>query len=205
MERRPAAACDKKKGVAFVEILVSIVIIASLFGLFFTAQKNFSRKSQVRSAWRFFKSLNRKLYTSSRIRSQIYRLVIQIDPKGPEQVFVEKKLAPSAPPAPSPDDIASETEKKPEEKFVPDTSFVKSKTITPLLSLTLAEGAFWPEGRTEGRVFIYYYPQGPGEEAALHFKREDLGNEWTLYFPPFQRELRIFQRNIPLQQLKEGI
>ena len=177
-------------------VLVFLTVIFSLVG-----RKMFSTGSRVTDSFRFFSVLNRRLYTSAKLHGKIYRLVIKVDKKQPEEVWVEKKLR-----NPKPSSQREEKAKnKKDNMFQKDTSFLKDpRKITPILSISSVESPYWKEEKTEGLVYLYYYPKGPGPEAAIHFKRQSKGGEWTLYFPPLKRELRLIKGNRTLQDIKKG-
>ena len=187
-----------KKGFTLIEIMVALVLLTVTFS--FVGLKMFSAGSQIKDSFRFFSSLNRRLYTSARLQKQVYRLVIEINNKAPEKVWVEKKIeSPTL-------KLQREIDEEEKVTFQKDSSILSTpRKISPLLALLFIESTYWEEEKKEGRVYIYYYPRGPGPEVAIHFKKPNSRHEWTLYFPPLQRELRLIKGHVRLQDIKEGL
>ena len=184
-----------KKGFTLMEVVVVLVLLTVIFS--FVGRRMFSAGGQIKNSLRFFSSLNRRLYTSARLQRQVYRLVIKIDNKAPEEVWVEKKKELSGPPL-------KETDGEEEEPvFQKEPSILRSpRKISPLLAIFAVESTYWEEEKREGLVYIYYYPKGPGPEVAIHFKKPDSPHEWTLYFPPLHRELKLIKGYVSLQDIK---
>lgn len=190
---------QKKAGFTLIETAIVLVFLTVIFSL--VGRKMFSTGSRITASFQFFSVLNRRLYTSAKLHGKIYRMVIKVDKKQPEEVWVERKLRLPK----SSVQQEAKTEDKKDQLFQKDTSFLKdSRKITPILSISSVESPYWKEKKTEGLVYLYYYPKGPGPEVAIHFKRQKRGGEWTLYFPPLQRELRLITGNKTLQDIKTG-
>ena len=180
--------------------MIELAVVIALLAVFFALAGNrvFRGESRTDASFRFLAVLNRRLALSSKHRAELRRLTFQINADGPEEVWVEKissnKLEKSA---------DSKEQDKP--LFVKDLSFLKEpKKLSSVLSLSSAEFPHQKEAQTEGRVFVYYHPKGPGPEAAFHFKSLSGRSEWTLYFPPIQRELRLVKGHVSLKDLQEG-
>ena len=191
------------KGFTLVEIMTVLALLVLIFSL--VERKMFSKGSRITDSFRFLAVLNRRLYTSAKLHNEVYRLVILLNNKKPEEVWVEKKLSEA-----KKHDATEENEpllqKESSREYEKDPSFLKEpRKLTPLLSITSVESPYWKEIKTEGRVYLYYYPKGPGPEAAVHFKRQDNRAQWTLYFPPLQRELKLLKNTVSLQDIKAGI
>ena len=190
-----------KKGFTLIEIVIVLGLVVVIFGL--VGRKMFSAGGQITDSFRFLSTLNRRLYTSARLHQETYRLVIKLDEKKPEEVWVEKKLKKPQLSQETADEEKENLKEDEVKDFVKDPSFLeKPRKITPLLSIPLVENSHWQEGQTEGLVYVYYFPKGPGPEIAIHFKRPDNQKEWTLYFPPLQRELRLIKKNLSLKDIK---
>ena len=156
------------KAFSLIEILVVLFIIAFMFAF---AAQTFSRKGQ-KVAHTFDKliRLNRRMVMLSKFSNNSYRLVIQLNNEGPEQYWVERRQVDQIHTDLS-DTLGEQNEgqkeEEPEEKlkhdFVLDDSFYSEpEVIPPFLSITKVESSIWEEDRTEGLVYIYYYPKGPG-------------------------------------------
>ena len=191
-----------KKGFTLIETLVVIALIAVIFS--FMGKNMLLKGSRITDTFRFFSVLNRRLYTAAKLHREVYRLVIKIDDKKPEEVWVEKKLKDSE--LLQVKEQEKSNSKESVKEYEKDPSFLKKpRKIFPLLSITSVESPYWKETKPKKMVYIYYYPKGPGPEAAFHFKREDNQAEWTLYFPPLQRELKLIKNNISLENIKKEL
>lgn len=194
---RQKAVC--KTGFTLIETVIVLVLLTVIFSL--VGRKMFSTGSRIKDSFNFFSVLNRRLYTSAKLHGKVYRMVIKVDKKHSEEIWVERKLKTPRPSSSS--DVKDKTEKG--NMFQKDPSFLEDpRKITPLLSISSVESPYWKEEKTEGLVYFYYYPKGPGPEAAIHFKRQERSGEWTLYFPPVKRELRLIKGNRALQDIKKG-
>ena len=97
----------------------------------------------------------------------------------------------------SSDGINTLTEGKEEEQldFVLDEAFYsKPEVIFPLLSVTKVESSVWEEDKTEGVVYIYYYPKGLAQETAIQFLRLDNQGHWTLYLDPVTKNFHVLKK-----------
>lgn len=164
-----------------------IVLILLVFILSWSVQKLFSHKSKVGTSLQVLDRLNRSLAARSRLHGKTYRLVLKLSPNQPEEFWVEKQ-----------------TEEK--GQFIPDNMVLKSPgTLHPLVSVVSAESEGWQEAKTEGLVYIHYYPRGLGQEAALHLERGDTRARWTVYFDPVAKELSVIEDHIPLKEIQEDL
>ena len=134
--------------------------------------------------------LNKRLVILSKLHNQTYRWVIHLDPEGREQYWVEKKQNQKI-------DIKAKEEKNLGAHFVLDESFYpKPEPISPILNIKKAESPSWAVAKTEGLVYIYYYPQGLAQETSLQFTRRGNQGAWTLYLDPASKNMRILKKGV---------
>ena len=165
-----------------MEALIVLIILTVV--LSWSARKMFSQKGQIKASLQTLSRLNRSLDIRSRLHEKTYRLVLKLNPEGPEEFWVEKQTA--------------------DKTFIPDTMLLKTPaTLHPALSIISAELENSPTAKTEGPIYIHYHPRGPGQETALYMERRDTSAKWTIYFHPVERELTVIKNHIPLKEIKE--
>ena len=192
---------------SLLEILIILSVMAFIFA--FVAQR-FSRKEQkVTGAFNKLVRLNRKLVLLSKFHNNSYRWVIQLDKGGPERYWVEKKQeVPSDTDSshlidPQIKDQEGDLNKEGNSEFVRDDVFYSEpEIISSLLSIISVESPAWKEDKTEGLVYIYYYPRGLAQETAIQFLRPDNQGRWTLYLDPVTKNLQVLDKERRLS--KEG-
>ena len=72
---------------------------------------------------------------------------------------------------------------KKDNMFQKDTSFLKDpRKITPILSISSVESPYWKEEKTEGLVYLYYYPKGRGRRLLFTSKGKQRRGVDALFF-----------------------
>ena len=75
-----------------------------------------------------------------------------------------------------------------------DDSFYSAPVKIPgLLDIVKIESPSWQEDKTEGPVYIYYYPKGLAQEISIHFLRKDGRGRWILYLDPVTKNIQILK------------
>lgn len=179
----------KQKAFSLIEILIVLFILAFVFAL--TARSFIRPERKIKTAFEQMTRLNRRLATLSKLHNQSYRWVIQINSEGAEQYWVEKKQSPGL-------DVNSKEDQEEKEEeapdFIVDNSFYPNpETLNPLLEITKVESSAWDEDKTEGLVYIYYYPKALAQETAIQVFRPDNQARWTLYLNPVEKTLRLIK------------
>lgn len=189
------------KAFSLIEILVVLLILAFIFS--FIAQRISRKDEKIRTVFEKLIRLNRRLVNLSQLHNQTYRWVIQINSEGPESYWVEKKQIQNQ--------ISEQSAEQKEDgettksRFYLDDSFYpEPKNIHPLLNITKVDSSLWEGSKTEGLVYIYYYPKGLAQETSIQFFRTDNQAEWTLYLDPITKNLRIIGKT-ESQTLKNSI
>lgn len=168
-----------KRAFTLIEILVVLFIIGFFFS--YAATKVFRKDAKIKDTFSEISSLNRRLYTASRMHKKNYRMVFKLSRRN--TTFWAEKENPK------------------NEYEIADSILKKNKKIHRLLSIESMEASYWDEEKTRGLAFIYYYPKGVGQETAVHFRRTDRNGNWTLYFPPLKREVEVINKDISLNEL----
>jgi len=150
----------------------------------------------VKSAFEKLVRLNRRLVVLSKLHSKTYRLAIQLNAEGPEQYWVEKKRGRQSNISFS--DGTSDPsggEERGQPDFALDKAFYSEpEVVFPLLTITKVESSVWEEDKTDGVVYIYYYPKGLAQETAIQFLRLDNKGRWTLYLDPVTKNFHILKK-----------
>ena len=176
------------KAFSLVEMLVVISIFAFVF--LFTAKNFSSRKNKINTNFNKLIYLNRSLTIKSKLHNSIYRLVISLSPEGPEEYWVEKKQKnPENTKSPS-----NNAENSDDYVFFLDDSFYSDpQTLSPFLNISQITSPTWEKKKTEGLVYIYYYPKGLAQETSIEFSRTDREGNWTLRLDPVTKNLKIIK------------
>ena len=173
-----------KKAFTLLEILVVLFIIVFIFTI--SSQKLFSKKVKIRKSFQDLIHLNRRLYVSSKLHNNNYRLVLNLNREEEDEFWVERK------------------EKNNNKEFILDENFFEEpQKITPLLDITEIEATLWKESKNSGLVYVYYYPKGLSQEMAFQFKRLDQAGQWTLYLDPVKKEFQLFNKEKSLKDIKK--
>ena len=185
------------KAFSLLELLLVLVIIAFVFT--FVSRTVFRKDQRVKSVFEKLVRLNRRLVTASKLHSKTYRLAIESDKEGPEQYWVEKKERGQG--------ALPETKEKEKNKgnsgfALDDSFFSRPEVITPLLNITKVESPVWKEDKTEGLVYIYYYPKGLAQELSIQFLRPDNQGRWTLYSDPATKNFHLLKGSKGLAKKK---
>ena len=133
--------------------------------------------------------LNNRLVMASKLHNKTYRMGILLDPKGPEQYWVEKKGYAQAQPS------QSDSDGQPSSSFFIDEAFYpEPEKLQPLLDIVKIKSTSWEKDKTEGLVYIYYRPKGLAQETSLFFLRSDNRAEWELYLDPVEKSFRVIKK-----------
>jgi prepilin-type N-terminal cleavage/methylation domain-containing protein len=198
----------RQQGFTLIEIMIVVAIMAGVIAM--VAPRLASPNMKIQSTVRKMASLTHILQTQARLRNLTYRLVIQMSEKDGSQYWVENSPGEAA--------IMSEEQEK---EFARQTSidqeklkknrptFAKDKEFTHLVGplpsqIKILEVEF--KGRehpsTEGTVYIYFFPQGLSQEAAIHIG-DGKKLHWTLAIRPLTGQADIIQSNVRLKELSE--
>ena len=183
------------KAFSLIEILIVLFILAFIF--IFASQRFSRSEKKVKTVFDKMIHLNRRLATVSQLHNQTYRWVIQLNSEEPDQYWVEKKHSQNKMPntnTAAKKSFNSSEEDEQKSEFVVDHSFYSEpETLPSFLDITQVERSLWTEAKTEGQVYIYYYPKGLAQETAIQLFRSDNQGEWTLYLDPAAKTLQLIK------------
>ena len=176
---------NSEKAFSLLEFLVVLFIIAFVFTSI--SRRVIRLEPRVRATFEKLIRLNRRLVIASKLHSKTYRLAIQLDKEGPEQYWVEKREK-----EPSSSEESDKKEKDQKTDFILDDSFYSRPEVIPsFLSIVEMESPVWKENKTEGVVYIYYYPKGLIQYVSIRFLRPDNQGRWTLSLDPVTKNFNL--------------
>lgn len=203
-------------GFSLVEMMI-VMVIAGFF-IAYGANKLGSRSSQVKSSVRQFYVIAKKLRNRARVDNKTYRLVfdLPLDKKKEQGYWVE-----------STDKVAlllneeqreemlkdlEEQETKSGKKEKPDPQgFVTDSKVIKSPPATLPRDLFFEsieldgdpiQTTQQGRVYIYFFPQGYVQRSAIHITDREKQN-WTISIEGINGRVKILPKFISLADLKE--
>lgn len=196
---------------------MELMIVLIIVGMFITfgARKMVNRGSQMKAAVRRFAAITTQLRNRARLDNKTYRLVFDLpaNRKKSQSYWVESTDKPALLlNAEQRDQLSDDlevdkkTKKKPDPQgFVPDSKVVKEAPAY------LPDGLFFDsieldgdpiQEISEGRVFIYFFPQGYVQGSAIHLSnRETL--TWTLVVQSLTGRVSVYPKERKLEEFKE--
>ncbi len=199
-------------GFSLVEIMIVIVII----GLFvsYGARRFSDRSNTVKTQVRRFSTMTKKLRNRARLDNKTYRLVfdLPIERNKQQSYWIESTdkaaLLLNEEQREELEEVLEEKETESGEKFLPDPQgFAQDSSILKEAPATLPEGLFFEsielmgdpvEKITDGRVYIYFFPQGYVQGSAIHFTDRDTVN-WTIIIEGLTGRVNIFPKERSLK------
>ena len=165
-----------------MEVLIAVAVIAS--SLVLVVSQIRPSENKAKKTLRDMRSLNRTLYSLSRVQNRSYRLAVQLNRDEPFYwVEVKNKLKTSFEMKPS-EDQASDSP-----FFVKDASIIEDKKALPKKFFFDIPDK---EILDDDIVYINYNPHYFSNPKTLLIKKEDK-TAWTLNFNPLVGELEILE------------
>ncbi len=217
----------KSSGVTLLEVILAVAIVAALVAV--VTPRLGGRNNQIKAVVRKLAVLSRDVKSQSKLQNSTYRLVIDIGGSEEEAAgknpfdrgednktysfWVEK-----APGSVLGDQAEEEEEEReeaernrgtlkdedapPSELFTPDTRILKKPEVLPSgMKFDLVELASRKDPITEGRVYIYYLPQGYVEESVIQISYGD-ALKWTVAIRALTGRVDIFQEHLSLKDVR---
>lgn len=180
----PTSLLKTSKGFTLIEILIVLVLVAGL--VMYTVPK-LSSGDKVRAAVRRLTIITKEAQTAARLSGSVYRLVIVMpeDEKKDHSYWVEKATQKNMALTLS---DAGDKDKK-EDESTSETGFEMDNKITKKME-TLPSDFYFEDVEfseknkvTEGKAYIYFYPQGLVTKAAIHLTNRK-AIKWTIIINP---------------------
>lgn len=196
--------------------LMELMIVMIIFGMFvaFSARKLVNKGTEMKASVRRFSAMTKKLRNRARLDNKTYRLVfdLPIDKKKSQSYWIESTDKPALllneEEREELEDALEEdskTKRKPDPQgFVTDTKVIKEAPAS------LPDGLFFEsieidgdpvEKIDEGRVYIYFFPQGFVQGSAIHLTNRDTLN-WTLVIQSLTGRVDIYPKYRSLKDFK---
>ena len=184
------------KGFTLLELLMALTILVStlILGASFIKKK----ENNIKKTFRQLIALNRQLDHFARLKRETYRLAIHIDEKK-SSLWVEKKLPENQIPL---DPSSSKNQTLPPTGFVIDTDFFEKPYKLPGgLKFESLQVEDQEEPITDGKAYIYYFPEGQFNKALLNIKGKKV--YWSILIDRLHGELTVFNEKKNLQELEQ--
>ncbi len=193
------------KGFTLLELLIALSILVSTLII---GTSSIKRKDNIiKKTFRQFVALNRQLDHFARLKGKTWRLVVQMEEKE-STWWVEKKLPASQIFNPENqtfdnDEPTDPVEPTPSpEGFVIDPEFFTTPQKLPKnLSFESVELNNIQEPITEGKAYIYYFPEGQFGTALLKIKGKKV--YWSLFVDRLRGELTVYNGEKQLKDFKQ--
>ncbi|MBX7231045.1 MAG: hypothetical protein K1X29_03065 [Bdellovibrionales bacterium] len=201
--------------------MIVLGLVAALVAL--AVPKLTGQNNQIRQAVRKISSLGRQLHNSAMMNGAMYRLVIDLktdSSKDKQEYWVEVATSQNVLRPEEMAETLAEREKREQEKreskkdsdskseeeqklFTVDTKILKKPETLPG-SLTFEDVEFRRSNNPfkEGRVYIYFSPQGLADEAVIHLKANEK-LRWSLALRPLTGKTEVITEYISLKALHE--
>lgn len=195
-------------GLSLIEVMVVMVILVLVVS---TSLPQFQNKNQrFKSLIRRFLVLGNKIRHNARLKNQIHRLVIDLGDeeegeKREQSYWVELSSSPFAL-APQNYERNEKTEEeeegeKKEPLFSPANTILKKPINWPkTVKFESVEFPGQKEPILYNEVYIYFFPSGSIQEAAVHLMLNERTKK-TFYFNSTTGEIKEFNKKIPLESI----
>lgn len=196
--------------------LMIVLIIVGMF-ITFSARKFVNRGTEMKAAVRRFSTITKKLRNRARLDNKTYRMVfdLPIDKNKEQSYWIEstdkEALLLNEDQREELEDDTEEVETETGEKVKQDPQgFVMDAAVLKGGQESLPDGLFFDsieidgdpiEKVTDGRVYVYFFPQGYVQGAALHLTNRDTLN-WTLVIQSLTGRTEIYPEDRPLKDFK---
>lgn len=193
-------------GFTLIELMIVLVILAAVVTLGVNRIDN--KNNEMKSAVRKLSVLSKELKTAAKLQGATFRLAIDLGKAGikkkEQQFWVEKSTSQVL--VPKDEETPLEPDKKdddaPPPAFARDDKILKGlKELPGFLEFTEVELARNSTKATDGLVYIYYFPHGLNDEAAIHLRAGEKLN-WTLLIHPLTGKATIAPTSVQLQEVQ---
>ena len=196
------------------------MIVLTIVGMFITfgARKFVNKGTQMKAQVRRFSTITKKLRNRARLDNKTYRMVfdLPVDSNKQQSYWVEGTSKPALllndEQRDELEDDIEEITTKDGKKVKPDPQgFVHDTSVVKQAPATLPDGLYFDsieidgdpiEKIKEGRIYIYFFPQGYVQGSAIHLTNQENLN-WTLVIEGLTGRVRIYDKYRSLDEFKE--
>ncbi len=194
----------RRGGFTLIEIMIVLAIVGAAFAI---ALPRLQRKSEnIKAVARHLMVLGKEVRNRARLGNVTMRIVVDLDPTRPKY-WVERSTGPKLIATDAELEKAKEKEKSKDEKdktppeWSIDHALIKDKKSLPEgLYFASVETLHMKAPQTEGQAYIYFFPEGLMEAAALQITNKK-ALTWTLLYNPLTGQADVVEK---ARGLKEG-
>lgn len=207
---------NKERGFTLLEVIITIGIMVSLVA--FVAPKLGGRNQQIKAVVRRIGVLSREIRNQSKLQNATYRLVIDMNSENEDgsngkaepkySYWVEKSPGIVIGNQAEEEDKTKEKAKEdkdtppPADSFTIDSRVLKKPEELPTdMKFDRVELASSKDAFTQGRVYIYYLPQGYVEESIIQISYGDK-IKWTVAIRPLTGRADVYQDHYGLKDVR---
>jgi prepilin-type N-terminal cleavage/methylation domain-containing protein len=195
----------KKRGFTLVEVMIVLIIIG--FASTLAVPRFRTRTMKMKAEIRTLSSLSRQLHGLARLQNKTYRIAIKMDEEkgysywvesGDQTVLIAEERETML--ASEKEEDEDDDEKNKEPSFQVDTSIIgKERFLPDPLIFSEVEVGGLNQEFSAGMAYVYYFPYGLGDDAAIHITdQKDLN--WTILIHPLTGQAHIHAKEIRLKE-----
>lgn len=192
----------KNRGFTLIEVMIVLALVAALVA--FGVPRLFKKDNNIRKVARQFIAMSREIRNQARLSNSTFRIVIVLDDKG-DTYWVERAngLQPIDPNAAEKEKEKDEDkENAPPPLFKKDNFlFKKDKELPSGLRFSSIETMNMKAPQTSGTAYIYFFPEGFVEAAAVQIAGPN-NVTWTLVFNPLTGQADIIEKAQALKDIQ---
>lgn len=197
-----------QSGLTLIEIMIVVTIIAAISVMVIPQLSN--RDYALKGTVRHLAVLSKQLHSLAKLKHSTYRLVLDLKQgaeKGHQQYWAESAngavLSQDFYNASLDDDERQNLLQSQQQHFqVVHRLFRKPKSLPSGLGISGVELNGQDEPITTGKVYIYYYPQGLVQQAAIHLQ-SGKKLKWTLAIQPLTGGAIIVTHDMSLKEMNK--
>lgn len=192
------------RGFTLIEIMIVLAILG--FGLTLAVNRLTNRSGELRAVLRKTVVLSRELHTRAKLNGVTYRLVLDLGEGGPnstQSIYVERGNGATVIKDQELEEEDIDEENPPPKDFQRDTDLLKKPLKLPRgIYISEVEINRIEQPLTQGLAYIHYLSQGLVEEAAIHLKKADNDQKWTISIHPLTGRAEVLSPSMRLQELQ---
>lgn len=205
-----------RRGFSMMELMIVLIIVGMFVS--FGARKLVNRGTEMKAQVRRFSAITKKLRNRARLDNKTYRLVFDLpaDRDKQQSYWVEGTSKPALllneEQREELEDTIEEVQDKDGKKFRPDPQgFTTDTSVVKQAPAVLPDDLYFEsielatdpvEKISEGRVYIYFFPQGYVQGSAIHLTNRDSLN-WTLVIQSLTGRINIYPKYRSLEDFLE--
>lgn len=194
----------RPRGFTLIEIMIVLAILG--FGLTIAVSRFSNRSGELRAVLRKTVVLSRELHTRAKLNGVTYRMVLDLGEGGPtssQTIYVERGTGSTV--------VKDRDEEEPEEDeenprpkdFQRDGGILRQPLKIPQgVYISEVEINRIEKPLSQGLAYIHYLPQGLVEEAAIHLKRVQGNQKWTISIHPLTGKAEVLSPSMRLEELQ---